>query len=462
MKSKMILNRFRQIFSTIRIKSEDTPNNLKEPFPEVPDGYFTLTQVAKIVDACMITIVRNKELLPPDTCVKQQRCGMPGFRWLINQAGVDILKSINQIPEGYISVSELCAMLDVSSPTLYAFLHKNGYYERALKLGNKRRRYYKILFDPDMAKEILKKYSEMLDKKASSRTCSQFQPISDFMDTQFITPELIQFMGTRTEVLYIDGAPCVSKHISHRSILNDYMLSLGFIPVPDATDRLGVSRQRMHQIISAPTVRDDESIVVRLSGNRKTIYVSENFIDTFVESKHVGPPEGYLSVAAIASLTRIKTKILRVLIANTPQIPYYQIGVNKFYDKNSVLELAEKYRTQLLYKAEIESKKEAEAGIIPWSIVSDTVNIQLDFETLPMMPMLADSSDWLTLTSVAGRYSLKTYEIMEALQQLGLNNLEYIRPRNGLSSGKHKLINPSVVKILDDCGYGLRKKRPQP
>lgn len=461
MKSKMILNKFRQIFSTIRIKDEDTSSNLKDPFPEIPDGYFTLTQVAKIVDACMITIVRNKETLPPETRMKQPRCGMPGFRWLINQAGVDILKSINQIPEGFISVSELCIMLDVSSPTLYAFLHKNGYYERALKLGNKKRRYYKILFAPDMAKEILEKYTEVINNKASNKTSSQYQPISAFMDEQFITPELVKFMGSRTEVKYIDGVPSVPKYVRYKSILNDYMRSIGFIPVPDATDRLGVSRQRMHQIISAPTVRDDESIVVRLTDNRKTIYVSENFIDTFIESKHVGPPGGYLSVAAIAALTRIKTRILRVLIENNSHIPYYQIGINKFYDKQSVLELADRYRAQQLFKAEADSKIEAEAGEFPWSIVADTVNIELNCESLPMMPILSDSSDWLTLTSVAGRFSLKTHEIMEALNKLGLNTLDYIRPRNGLSDGKHKLINPSVVKILDECGYGLRRKRPQ-
>lgn len=421
MKSRMILNKYSQIFSTIKMKNENAEY-------ESPTDYYTLKQAAKILSCTISTVLNNVIELPDALYTRQQYAPNSKRRKIfISQEGMDRLKSSNYvIPNDFLSASQLCKKLDIVSPTLYAFIYKYGFYDRALKIGSKKRRFYRVMFSPELANEILEKYHEVARDKKSYKKVLKLQPISDFLDDKFITPDFMQFIGLRTEVRHIDGVPHVPKSIRHKQILDDYMRSVGFISAAESALRLGVSRQRVHQIIAAREIKDDESICVKLSSSRISSYISEDFIETFLESKETGPPDGYYTVATLAGRLDIKTTTLRGLISQYQNVQYIQIGTVKYFEENAAKILVEGFKSYETPKHTV--KREAP---------SRGYNV------------------WYTLTEAAMMLRLKNKEFIGIMETLGLNTKEYVRSRNGSPYGKHKLISPVAVQIITDNGYAF-------
>jgi hypothetical protein len=408
----------------------------REETSGTPKGYYTVQEVATKLACTVSTVINNLETLPFGTYTREQFAPNSNrVKIHINQQGLDILMNSNYVvPEDYVSASELCRKLDIVSPSLYAFLYKFGYYDRALKIGSKKRRYYRVMFSPELADEIVQKYVEFCSNRKRAKKSSNMQPISEFLDLKFITPDLVQFFSDRTEVRYVNGIPHVSKSIKHKRILDNYMASLGFISAAEAALRLCVSRQRVHQIITSKEIRDDESICVRISSNRLSTYISEEFIDTFVDSRDTGPPEGFSTIASLAGRLNVRTSILRNLVSQDMQIQYFKIGAVKYYDEAAVIKIAEEYRSR-----DVTPKR----TVMPRNIESTE----------------SPTEDWYPLTNAAAILRIKNEDLLKVLEMLNLNTQQYVRSRNGLLDGKHKLVNPIAVQMVADSGYAPAKRK---
>ena len=398
---------------------------------EAPTDYYTVKQAAKILSCTISTVLNNVVNLPEELYTRQEYApNSKRLKIFISQQGMDLLKSSNYvIPEDFLSASQLCRELDIVSPTLYAFIYKHGFYDRALKIGSKKRRFYRVMFSPELTKEIIAKYHETARDKKICRKVIKLQPISDFLDDKYITPDFLQFIGLRTEVQYIDGVPHVPKSISHKQVLDDYMRSVGFISAAESASRLCISRQRVHQIIQAREIKDDESVCVKLSSSRVSSYISEEFLETFLTTKETGPPEGYFTVATLAGKLDIKTTTLRGLLSQCQYAQYIQIGTVKYYEEKTAMKIIEEFNSHAT------PKHTETRGVTAREMPPRGYNI------------------WYTLTEAATMLRLKNKEMVSIMEMLGLNTQEYVRSRNGSPYGKHKLISPLAVQIMIDHGY---------
>ena len=207
------------------------------------------------------------------------------------------------------------------------------------------------------------------------------------------------------------------------------MRSVGFISAAESASRLCISRQRVHQIIQAREIKDDESVCVKLSSSRVSSYISEEFLETFLTTKETGPPEGYFTVATLAGKLDIKTTTLRGLLSQCQYAQYIQIGTVKYYEEKTAIKIIEEFNSHA-------TPKQTETREV----------------TAREMPPRGYNI-WYTLTEAATMLRLKNKEMVSIMEMLGLNTQGYVRSRNGSPYGKHKLISPLAVQIMIDHGY---------
>lgn len=405
---------------------------------EDPTDYYTIKQAAKILSCTISTVLNNVVNLPEELYTRQQYAlNSKRHKIFISQQGMDLLRSSNYIiPKDFFTASQLCRELDIVSPTLYAFIYKHGFYDRALKIGSKKRRFYRVMFSPELTREIIERYQETARDKENCKKVIKLQPISIFLDEKYITPDFLQFICLRTEVQYVDGIPHVPKSISHKQMLDDYMRSVGFISAAESALRLSVSRQRVHQLIQARGIRDDESVCVKLSSNRMSSYVSEDFLETILTSKDTGPPDGYYTVATLAGMLDVKTTIMRGLLSQCRNVQYIQIGAVKYYEEKTAKIIFEEYNSsaaqKLIETCEASSREMPSREMPSREMPSSGYNI------------------WYSLTEAAKILRLKNKELTIVMEMLGLNTKEYVKTRNGSQYGKHKMISPVAVQLIFD------------
>lgn len=336
----------------------------------------------------------------------------------IHPKALDVIdEQFVHLPEGAVPVSQLMAEFGTASPQFYSFLHRSGYYDKAIKIGKKNKRYYRIYFERDVADEIRKLYyADRCQKELNA-----YKPLTDFIDEQYIDDNLISFLKERMVCEFIDGTWHVDKKARMSEVLVDYMASLGFMPVADMQIHMDISRQRTHQIVSRH--KDDESIYVKLRhDNSHSAFINTDFVKSYnTKEADVSPPEGYASISKISHKYGIPYKRVANLIGDEPSIRYKSVS---FYDVNSLDSiLAEESRKVAFLKSQRVTKPRATAVRIP-------------------------EEEWLSLSSMAKLLRLSNRELLNKIDSQELFK-EYVKTRNGDPLGKHLIINRRIFERLD-------------
>jgi phage antirepressor YoqD-like protein len=390
----------------------------------------------------------------PEGLVFAQGAGVLKSRILVKEEALELIRSnCLSTPDDAISVNELCAKLNVSSPSLYSFLHSHGYYEKAIKLGLKRRRYYKIFFTKDVADEIIRVFPRP--------TVNYNFRLDDEIESCFITPDFLSFLQARTDIKEVEEVVFLRTKHKINVFIKEYMDTIGFMQVCDTFSVLCLSRQRVHQIIKS--VRDDDSICIQLNKSSHSLYVSKEFIKSLEDRSNTDIiPDGYVPVSVLSKEFKRSISIIRNVLITVPNVNHRGI---RYYDHNKAKEVL-----RLNYKAisvpenyfsvnEISDMHKIDKRALKQFLYnSKYINFSyvkyynMD-DIKPVIEKCLEydhSSVWMSLTEVAHELNTNNVLLRDYLVKNDFINSEYIKPKNGRPNGKALLLHPELIEHLKD------------
>lgn len=424
-----------------------------------PAGYMTVRDLLKQVNVGIMTMYKYINNLP-EGLVFTQEIGVFKSRLIVKEEALELIKSnCLTTPDDALSVNELCLILNVSSPSLYVFLHSRGYYEKAIKLGLKRRRYYKIYFSKEIADEIIREFPRS--------TVSYNFRLDNEIESCFITPEFVSFLKTKTDILEVDGVVFLRTKHKINAIIKEYMDTIGFMQVCDTFSILCLSRQRVHQIIKK--VRDDDSICIQLNKSSHSLYVSKDFIKSLEERNHTDSvPDGYVPASVLSKEFKRGISIIRNVLLDVPNVNHKG---TKYYDHDKakeVLALNRKIITipdDYFSLNDISDMHKIEKRVLK-QFLSNSKYINFNYVKYYHMddikPAIVKCLEcdhtgvWMSLTEVAHELNTNNMLLRDYLVKNDFINSEYIKPKNGRPDGKALLVHPELIEHLRESSAFLK------
>lgn len=362
---------------------------------------YSSSEAAKMLNISIITFRARIEDLPTQYIVNCEN------RLFFKQEAIDFLRiKYPELPENYLKMSELVRRLGTNTPTLYNFLHANHFYDLATKIGKKTKRYHCVAFSPELVKLIEAKFAE----KKITKEKHNVVKLDTYIFKELITDGLIQFLEQKCEVHYINSEYYIKRGTQIQEFLIEYMGELGFVPLSEATIHMGISKQRMHQIIISDKVQDDESIIVRI--RPKSTYISKEYLKKLMSQRSDFLPLGYYTLTELrASYKHINMKRickgLNTILYNG----------RKHYNIEDVKpKLEEEEKKTILKNIELKNLKD------DWR------------------------SSWLPLTEASRQLGINGPMLKDFLIKHEMNTSEYIRPVT--PEQKTFRLNPAAIDIL--------------
>lgn len=367
----------------------------------------TIKNIADHFGVGVITAAKYVRDLPQELVKKVKAGNMLKFE--IDNKAIDLIEeNFVRIPDNAVPMAELIKKLDVTAAELYNFIHKAGYYDKAIKTGRKNKRFYKIYFTPDIAEEIIKNYGRPTNFK---------YPLSQQIDKCFINEDLINYMSKHVDLIEKDGDYYLIKHVTITKILDGYMEQLGFTATSEVTNRFSVSRQRIHQIIAK--YKHDESVYVKLcSTNRRCTYISNDFINTLHFNE---VPENHANITELTTICNEPANVLRKIVLDLDVV---LVGNTRYYDIDDV-------HDKIKYL-----KNNNQMPVIAPYVASQPTTQQ------------PCENDWVSLSYAAKKLKMSNGEFVLYLKSHSLYNSLNVRTRNGTNTGKHLNVKSTLVNYL--------------
>lgn len=368
---------------------------------ENSDFLYSSSEAAKMLNISIITFRTRIEDIPTQYIVNSEN------RLFFKQEAIDFLRlKYPELPENYIRMSQLVRKLGTNMPTLYNFLHTNHFYDLATKIGKKTKRYHCVAFSPELVKLIEAKFTEKKVIKEKHNTVK----LDIYIFKELITDELIQFLEQKCEIHCVDAEYYIKRGTQIQELLREYMYQLGFVPLTEATSHVGISKQRMHQIIISDKVQDDESVLVRI--RPKSTYISKEYLKKLMSQRSDFLPLGYYTLSELR--TSYKHINMKRICKGLNAILY---NGRKHYSIEDVKP-----------KLEEEEKKTRLKNI-------ELKNLKDDWR-----------DSWLPLTEASRRLGINGPMLKDFLIKYEMNTSEYIRPVT--PEQKTFRLNPVAIDIL--------------
>lgn len=420
-----------------------------------PVGYLTVRDLLQKINVNSVTMYKYINNLPKGY-VYMQILDDLRFRLIVKKEALELMPSNHSdLPEDAVSVSDLCVALKISSPTLYLFLHANGYYEKSIKMGMKQRRYYRIYFTREIADEIISKYTPKSNASYKNR-------LDDEINACYITPDLIEFLKSKTEIIENDGVYFLRSTNKIGYFIKEYMDSIGFMPSTDLFGILCLSRQRVHQLLKP--VKDDDSICVQLNKSSHSIYVSKDFVKS-LESRHNADeiPPGYVPISTLSRSYKQSVGTIRAAVAGVPSVmcknvKYYNhddavAAINLIYAVDTPVPSHYYSLTDIsnFYKVDVDILETILADIAH-TVIRFNKYYDINVVTPVVLNHIQNhgAGRWTALSQVSRELNVNNMSLRNYLTLNGFIDSEYIKPKSGNPNGKALLIHPELIEHLKE------------
>jgi hypothetical protein len=454
-----------------------------------PKGFATVENLIKSFDICPVTAYEYVKSLPEDMRIKQLISDNT-WRYLISEEAVEGLRQYKPYfdKDNVISLANLASLMGIHHGTLHLFIVKSGYYEKSIRIGKKKRKYYRICFTKDIAEQII---NEWLDPPVYVYKAK----LDDYVCRKYRTQRLVDYVKSQVDCIESEGKIHFPTTTSINKILNDYMTKRGFVQTPELQNILNVSRQRVHQILLK--IQDDHALCRRLKKS-SSIYVHKSVIKYLLERKT--SHKGYASLVGLcfkfkikmSELKEIESKIKSTVFENEK---YYctksaQFEIDNYHMQNpelnfwiSMKALCDKLRhtreyvTRFMKEMNLYNENYIKPKCVGGKqlIVNPSV-LQLiqekkitPIKTRPIMetqsfstfvsPMIGASAvyntnqfyvseEWMNMSNVSKILGISNNDLKRMLKEKNMDNSNYIKTKNGSPNGKAMIVNPVVIDLL--------------
>lgn len=420
-----------------------------------PVGYLTVRDLLQKINVNNVTMYKYINNLPKGY-VYMQILDDLRFRLIVKKEALELMpNNHSDLPDDAVSVSDLCLALKISSPTLYLFLHANGYYEKSIKMGMKQRRYYRIYFTREIADEIISKYTPRSNVSYKNR-------LDDEINACYITPDLIEFIKSKTEIIENDGVFFLRSTNKIGYFIKEYMDSIGFMPSTDLFGILCLSRQRVHQLLKP--VKDDDSICVQLNKSSHSIYVSKDFVKSLEDRRNTDEiPPGYVPISALSRSYKRSLNTIRAAISGVPSVmcknvKYYNHG-DAVAAINLIFAVDTPVPSNYYSLTDISNYHNVEVAVLE-TLLADTehtiINFDKHYDISVVTPIVLSyieangTGRWTALSEVSRDLHINNVSLRSYLTENGFIGSEYIKTKSGKPDGKALLIHPELILHLKE------------
>jgi hypothetical protein len=446
-----------------------------------PKGFATVENLIKSLDICPVTAYEYVKSLPEDMRIKQL-ISENTWRYLISDDAVEGLRLYKPDfdKDNVISLANLAALMGINHGTLHQFIVKSGYYEKSIRIGKKKRKYYRICFTKDVAEQII---NEWLDPPVYVYKAK----LDDYVCRTYVKSQV--------DCIESEGKIHFPTTTSINKILNDYMTQKGFVQTPELQNILNLSRQRVHQILLK--IQDDHVLCRRLKKS-SSIYVHKSVIKYLLERQN--SHRGYTSLVGLCFKFKIKMSDLKEIES---KIKYKTYENEKYYcTKNAQFEIdnyhmqnpelnfwismkalcdklrhTKEYVIRLMKEMNLYNenyiKTKCVGGkqlIVNPSVLKliqekkiNPIKTQPVIETQSVstfvLPMIGASAvystnhffvseEWMNMSNVSKILGVSNNDLKRMLKEKNMDNSNYIKTKNGSPNGKAMIVNPSVIDLL--------------
>ncbi len=368
----------------------------------LPDGYMTLDQIQNILGTCRTTTLSYVKSLPKEFYEMQKLDNGIVFRYIVREDALPLLQSFNSIlPKDLVPSSQIYAELNIPSQVFFTFIKRQGYYDKSIKQGRRNKKYHRIYFTKIDADQIIELYKNRETKRVKYN-------LNTFIANQFITNDFVEFLKQHIEVIQDQNEFFVYPNQPMSKLIHKYMNNIGYVNTREACEILKISRQALHQNMKKV---NDPTISLNISTKTKPEnYILKDFILNIEKKNRCeidDVPNGFLAVTYLSKQLNIPYDTLLPLLDD---VNYVTVKGRKLYN------------------------------------IAETINIAKNFiKTNQQNPYI---ETWINLTYFAKKLGLMNQEVLIKIKEKGLDNIEYIKTRNGKPFGKQFLLNPELLELL--------------
>lgn len=368
----------------------------------LPDGYMTLDQIQIILGTCRTTTLSYVKSLPKEFYDMQKLDNGIVFRYIVREDALPLLQSFNSIlPKDLVPSSQIYAELNIPSQVFFTFIKRQGYYDKSIKQGRRNKKYHRIYFTKIDADQIIELYKNRETKRVKYN-------LNTFIANQFITNDFVEFLKQHIEVIQDQNEFFVYPNQPMSKLIHKYMNNIGYVNTREACEILKISRQALHQNMKKV---NDPTVSLNISTKTKPEnYILKDFIFNIEKKNRCeidDVPNGFLAVTYLSKQLNIPCDTLLPLLDH---VNYVTVKGRKLYN------------------------------------ISETINIAKNFiKTNQQNPHI---ETWINLTYFAKKLGLMNQDVLIKIKEKGLDNIEYIKTRNGKPFGKQFLLNPALLELL--------------
>ena len=250
-------------------------------FPPKPPGYLTGTDVKENYGISTHILRKIIDKIGDDGVMHQLSLNGAITRYLYSPSIIAEIKAVIELKpaeelKGYIDTRELSKLTGQRSARLHQAFTYYGLYDEIYQYGSGGKKCSKLLYSP----ELVEKYLKILNGKREQPL--KTIPLEDSIDKCYHTTDFIDYLKQHITISIQEGDV---HYLSKESdlimgLIENYMRKLGFVPTYVAREVLGVSRQRIHQMIIARNLLSDESIAINLreKSPKSLVFINDDYI----------------------------------------------------------------------------------------------------------------------------------------------------------------------------------------
>ncbi len=362
----------------------------------------TLDQIQIILGTCRTTTLSYVKSLPKEFYDMQKLDNGIVFRYIVREDALPLLQSFNSIlPKDLVPSSQIYAELNIPSQVFFTFIKRQGFYDKSIKQGRRNKKYHRIYFTKIDADQIIELYKNRETKRVKYN-------LNTFIANQFITNDFVEFLKQHIEVIQDQNEFFVYPNQPMSKLIHKYMNNIGYVNTREACEILKISRQALHQNMKKV---NDPTVSLNISTKTKPEnYILKDFIFNIEKKNRCeidDVPNGFLAVTYLSKQLNIPCDTLLPLLDH---VNYVTVKGRKLYN------------------------------------ISETINIAKNFiKTNQQNPHI---ETWINLTYFAKKLGLMNQDVLIKIKEKGLDNIEYIKTRNGKPFGKQFLLNPALLELL--------------
>jgi len=256
-------------------------DNKEACFPPKPPGYLTTTDIKEIYGISTYVLKKIISKIGDDGVMHQLSLNGALTRHLYSPSIISEIKAVIELKpadelEGHINTRELSKLTGQSSARLHQAFTYYGLYDEIYQYGSGGKKCSKLLYSP----ELVEKYMILLNDKRNNPF--KTTPLAEYIDKCYHTSDFLDYLEQFITITTQDDEIHILNKESDNimGLIENFMKRLGFVPTYVAREVLGVSRQRISQIISSRNMLKDESIAINLreTAAKSVIFISEDYI----------------------------------------------------------------------------------------------------------------------------------------------------------------------------------------